>query len=136
MSLTQLFSVGDVFVPHSMELAPEGFTLVNDGRIFTPYWTEYVIAKPGIGGGANWPPTSIDAEAGIIYVCAADGATVFRAWEIPSESPPAGELPCDTLSKMLPHALRPWGPLETAEQDPSPPPHPGQAHQPAPVASA
>jgi mono/diheme cytochrome c family protein len=75
-----------------MEIAPEGFELVNGGRIFTPFWTDYVIAKPGIGGGANWPPSSIDPESGTIYVCAADGAAVFRAWDISAERPPAGEL--------------------------------------------
>jgi alcohol dehydrogenase (cytochrome c) len=91
-SATQPFPAGDAFVPHSMEMAPEGFELINNGSIFTPYWTDYVIAKPGIGGGANWPPSSIDAESGYIYVCAADGATVFRAWDISAERPPAGEL--------------------------------------------
>jgi len=89
---TQPFPVGDPFVPLSMEMAPEGFDLVNKGRIFTPYWTDYVIAKPGLTGGANWPPSSIDIDTGYIYVCAGDRATVFRAWEIPEDLPPAGEL--------------------------------------------
>jgi mono/diheme cytochrome c family protein len=74
-----------------MEMAPEGFQLVNGGRIFTPFWTDYVIAKPGIGGGANWPPTSIDPELGLIYVCATDGAAAFRAWDISAERPPTAE---------------------------------------------
>ena len=91
-SATQPFPVGDPFVPHSIEIAPEGFQLVNGGRIFTPFWTDYVIAKPGIGGGANWPPSSIDAESGYIYVCATDGAAAFRAWDISPERPPAGGL--------------------------------------------
>jgi quinohemoprotein ethanol dehydrogenase len=88
---TQPFPLGDAFVPHSMEIAPEGFALVNGGSIFTPFWTDYVIAKPGIGGGANWPPSSIDVESGHIYVCATDGAAVFRAWDISAERPPVGE---------------------------------------------
>jgi alcohol dehydrogenase (cytochrome c) len=79
-------------VPQSIDIAPEGFELVNGGRIFTPFWTDYVIAKPGISGGANWPASSIDVASGTIYVCAADGATVFRAWEISDEAPPPGEL--------------------------------------------
>jgi alcohol dehydrogenase (cytochrome c) len=91
-SATQPYPVGDAFVPQSMELAPEGFTLVNGGKIFTPFWTDYVIAKPGIGGGANWPPSSIDTENGYIYVCGTDGAAAFRAWDISDERPPAGEL--------------------------------------------
>ena len=35
-SLTQPVPVGDAFVPQSMSIAPEGFPLVNEGRIFTP----------------------------------------------------------------------------------------------------
>jgi alcohol dehydrogenase (cytochrome c) len=89
---TQPYPIGDPFVPHAIEIAPEGFELVNGGRIFTPFWTDYVIAKPGIGGGANWPPTSVDAARGLIYVCAADGATVFRAWDIADGEPPLAEL--------------------------------------------
>jgi quinohemoprotein ethanol dehydrogenase len=88
---TQPFPVGDPFVPTSMEIAPEGFTLVNRGSIFTPYWTDYVLVKPGLRGGANWPPSSVDLDTGYIYVCAGDSAGVFRAWDITDRSPPAGE---------------------------------------------
>ena len=49
------------------------------------------LAKPGLRGGANWPPSSVDIETGYIYVCAADGASAFRAWEISAALPPAGE---------------------------------------------
>ena len=45
---TQPFPVGDAFVPKSIEIAPEGFRLVNGGSIFTPYWTDYVLVKPGL----------------------------------------------------------------------------------------
>ena len=75
---TQPFPVGDPFVPTSMEIAPEGFTLVNRGSIFTPYWTDYVLVKPGLRGGANWPPSSVDPQTGYIYVCAGDNAGAFR----------------------------------------------------------
>jgi len=88
---TQPFPVGDPFVPTSMELAPEGFTLVNKGSIFTPYWTDYVLLKPGLRGGANWPPSSVDTQTGYLYVCAGDQAGVFRAWEIADRNPPPGE---------------------------------------------
>jgi alcohol dehydrogenase (cytochrome c) len=88
---TQPVPVGDAFVPLSMEVAPEGFELVNRGGIFTPYWTDYVVAKPGLRGGANWPPSSFDVETGYFYVCAADSASAFRAWDIPDALPPAGE---------------------------------------------
>jgi alcohol dehydrogenase (cytochrome c) len=88
---TQPFPIGDPFVPTSMDVAPEGFTLVNRGSIFTPYWTDYVLAKPGLRGGANWPPSSIDVQTGYIYVCAGDNAGVFRAWDIADKNPPPGE---------------------------------------------
>ena len=45
-SPTQPFPRGDAFVPHEMEIAPEDFPLVNQGRIFTPFWTDGVVAKP------------------------------------------------------------------------------------------
>jgi alcohol dehydrogenase (cytochrome c) len=89
---TQPYPRGDAFVPQALEIAPEGFTLVNRGAIFTPYWTDYVIAKPGINGGANWPPSSYDPATGYFFVCASDNASVFRAWEIGTERPPEGEL--------------------------------------------
>jgi alcohol dehydrogenase (cytochrome c) len=91
-SPTQPFPIGDAFVPQALEIAPEGFELVNGGRIFTPYWTDYVIAKPAPRGGANWPPSSMDTETGYLYVCAEDGPGAFRAWEVSDELPTEGEL--------------------------------------------
>src|SRR5437773_103649 len=59
-SATQPIPRGDAFVPQSVDIAPEGYTLTNQGRIFTPFWMEPVVAKPGARGGANWPPSSYD----------------------------------------------------------------------------
>ena len=64
-SPTQPFPVGDTFVPQSMTIAPEGFTLVNQGRIFTPFFTDPIVAKPGQSGGANWGPSSYDPTTDI-----------------------------------------------------------------------
>jgi alcohol dehydrogenase (cytochrome c) len=90
---TQPYPVGDSFVPQHIDIAPEGYKLVNGGRIFTPYWTEQeVIAKPAISGGANWPPSSYDPDTGFFYVCATDRIGAFRAEEISDERPPEGEL--------------------------------------------
>jgi len=89
-SPTQPIPRGDAFVPQSIDVVPEGYTLVNGGRVFTPYWTDYVIAKPGITGGANWPPSSYDPASGYFYVCAGDRAGVFRAWEITADRPAEG----------------------------------------------
>ena len=90
---TQPYPIGDSFVPQSIDIAPEGHRLVNGGRIFTPYWTdEYVIAKPAISGGANWPPSAYDPATGYLYVCAEDRIGVFIAEELPEGAPPEGEL--------------------------------------------
>jgi alcohol dehydrogenase (cytochrome c) len=78
-SRTQPIPVGDAFVPQSMAIAPEGFRLVNQGRIFTPFWTDAIVAKPGQGGGANWAPSSYDPRTGYLYVCASDRTGVFKA---------------------------------------------------------
>jgi alcohol dehydrogenase (cytochrome c) len=89
-SPTQPIPRGDAFVPQSIDVAPEGTKLVNGGRIFTPYWTDYVATKPGITGGANWPPSSYDPQTGLFYVCAGDRASLFRAWDIDAAQPPEG----------------------------------------------
>ena len=89
---TQPVPVGESFVPQSIEVPIEGYPLVNEGRIFTPFWTEFVVAKPGISGGSNWPPNAYDPRTGLLYVCASDKASVFRAWDIDAERPPTGEL--------------------------------------------
>jgi quinohemoprotein ethanol dehydrogenase len=88
---TQPYPVGDAFVPQSIPIPPEGFELINGGRIFTPFWTdERVVAKPGVWGGANWPPSSYDPESGLFYVCARDRMLGFLALEVDEERPPPG----------------------------------------------
>jgi alcohol dehydrogenase (cytochrome c) len=87
---TQPIPVGDAFVPQSMAIAPEGFRLVNQGRIFTPFWTDAIVAKPGQGGGANWAPSSYDPRTGYFYVCASDRTGIFKA-EDDFEMPMDGE---------------------------------------------
>ena len=68
---TQPFPRGEAVVPQAVEIAPEGFELVHDGRIFTPFVGEDpVIVKPSIWGGANWPPSSYDPARQTLFVCA------------------------------------------------------------------
>lgn len=88
---TQPYPRGDAFVPQSIAIPPEGYRVVNQGRIFTPFWTEPIVAKPGQGGGANWPPSSYDPATGYLYVCAGDRTGVFRSDDISPERPPEGE---------------------------------------------
>ncbi len=89
---TQPFPIGDAFVPQEIPIAPEGFRPVNQGRVFTPFWTdEPVLVKPGVGGGANWPPSSYDPATGLFYVCARDASWGYIAEEVSDERPPEGE---------------------------------------------
>ena len=68
---TQPFPRGDAVVPQMIDVAPEGLQLVNDGRIFTPFvGKDPVIVKPGIWGGANWPPSAYDPVQQTLFVCA------------------------------------------------------------------
>ena len=88
---TQPYPVGDAFVPQSMSIPPEGFRLVNQGRIFTPFWTEALVAKPGQGGGANWPPSSYDPRTGYLYVCASDRTGMFSGGDKDFDIAPEGD---------------------------------------------
>jgi alcohol dehydrogenase (cytochrome c) len=71
-SPTQPFPIGDAVVPQSIDIRPEGFAYVNEGRIFTPFFDEPVLWRPL--AGINWPPSSYDPRSARLYVCASDGA--------------------------------------------------------------
>ena len=90
-SATQPIPRGDAFVPQSIDVPPEGFTLVNQGRIFTPFWAEGVVAKPGPRGGANWAPSSYDPDTNLYYVCATDAPAFFKGGEDDEKFPQSGE---------------------------------------------
>jgi quinohemoprotein ethanol dehydrogenase len=79
---TQPFPVGDAITPQHIDIAPEGYNLVNDGKIFTPYWEEPVIIKPGALGGMNWPPMSYDPASHTMFVCATDRISVYKAEDV------------------------------------------------------
>jgi len=81
---TQPFPRGDAIVPQEIEMAPEGFALVNGGRIFTPFVGEDpTIVKPGIWGGANWPPSSYDPRKQWLFVCASSAVAGFTGQVTP-----------------------------------------------------
>jgi alcohol dehydrogenase (cytochrome c) len=87
---TQPIPLGDEVIPHEVDIQPEGFELINNGRIFTPFWDKPVLVKPLGTGGANWPPSSYDPETNYFYVCAQDGAAAYSTkeggveWEMPT----------------------------------------------------
>ena len=88
---TQPFPRGDAFVPQSVDIAPEGTNLVNQGRIFTPFWKEAIIAKPSPRGGANWAPSSYDPDTNYYYVCATDTPSIFKGGEEDEKFPAPGQ---------------------------------------------
>jgi alcohol dehydrogenase (cytochrome c) len=69
-SPTQPFPVGDAIVPQSIDIAPEGFELVNEGKIFTPFTKHPSVWKPL--AAVNWPPSSYDPDSNLMYICATD----------------------------------------------------------------
>jgi alcohol dehydrogenase (cytochrome c) len=81
---TQPYPLGDAIVPQSIDIPPEGSSVIengaaviNDGKIFTPFWTQPIALKPGTMGGANWPPSSYDPDSHLLYVCASDRINSF-----------------------------------------------------------
>ena len=88
-SATQPFPVGDAFVPQHVDIGPEGYPpLVNQGRIFTPFWTEGAVVKPSHNGGANWPGSAYDPRSGYMYICATDRMSFFRGGNEAEPLPP------------------------------------------------
>ncbi len=88
---TQPYPLGDAIVPQQVDIAPEGFELVNGGRIFTPYvGAKGVIASPSLYGGANWPPSSYDPSRQRLYVCASDVPGSFIGGDRDFDIPPTG----------------------------------------------
>jgi quinohemoprotein ethanol dehydrogenase len=86
---TQPFPRGEAIVPQFIEMAPEGHTLVNDGRIFTPFvGPDSVIVAPGIWGGASWPPSSYDPQQQRLFVCASSVINGYTGGGDPKVTPP------------------------------------------------
>lgn len=75
---TQPIPVGDAFVTQTLDIPPEGFTLTNQGRVFTPFWEEPVLLKRG---EANWPPSAVDPENGVMFVCAGERQAAYSTRE-------------------------------------------------------
>ena len=76
-SPTQPYPVGESTMPQHIDIAPEGFDLINQGRIFTPFWDQRVVMKPSGIGGPNWPPSSYDPRTGLFFACSNDRMGFF-----------------------------------------------------------
>ena len=88
-SATQPYPIGDAFVPQQVDIAPEGYPpLVNQGRIFTPFFDDGVVVKPSHSGGANWAGSAYDPETGYLYICATDRMSFFSGGTTDNELPP------------------------------------------------
>jgi alcohol dehydrogenase (cytochrome c) len=88
-SATQPFPRGDAVVPQMIEIAPEGSTLVNDGRIFTPFvGNDATLVAPGIWGGASWPPSAYDPAQQRLFVCASSALNGYTGGGDPKLVPP------------------------------------------------
>lgn len=87
---TQPFPAGDPVVPHDIDIPPAGFRLVNEGRIFTPYWDKPTVAKPSPWGGTNWPPSSYDPRLALLFVCGNDQMGRFMVGASQQPKPGAG----------------------------------------------
>jgi alcohol dehydrogenase (cytochrome c) len=89
---TQPYPRGDAIVPQHVDIAPEGYQLVNGGRIFTPFFGDKgVIASPSLFGGANWPPSSYDPVRQQLFVCASDVPGNFTGGDRGNDAPPVGK---------------------------------------------
>jgi len=89
---TQPYPLGESVVPQSVEVAPLGFKLINEGRIFTPFYgPEPVVARPSIWGGASWPPNSYDPVRETLFVCASDFPGTFSGGHMELEPPTYSE---------------------------------------------
>jgi len=71
---TQPYPLGDAFVTQTLDIPPEGFNLVNDGDIFTPFWEDPVLLRRS---EANWPPSTVDPSKGVMYVCAGERQAAY-----------------------------------------------------------
>ncbi len=89
---TQPYPIGDAYVPQMLDIAPEGYELVNQGRIFTPFGSGHPVPiKPSHLGGANWPPSSLDPTSNLYFVCARDSTSLLRGADRDFEEPEAGD---------------------------------------------
>jgi quinohemoprotein ethanol dehydrogenase len=84
---TQPIPRGDAIGPRTLDITVEGYELSGDGHIFTPFWTEPVLAKRL---GANWPPSAYDPRTQTLFVCANERTFYYSVDATESNDPAAG----------------------------------------------
>ncbi|HVY66262.1 MAG TPA: PQQ-binding-like beta-propeller repeat protein [Gammaproteobacteria bacterium] len=82
---TQPYPIGDPLIPQYVDIAPEGFDLVNGGKIFTPFWDKPIVYRPQMA--VNWPPSSYDPTTNHFFVCGIDNLAVSATDPRPLEKP-------------------------------------------------
>lgn len=70
-ALTQPIPAGEPILPHTIDIQPEGWPLVNEGRTFTPLPMEGRVIYTPLSF-VNWNPSSYDPESHLMYICATD----------------------------------------------------------------
>jgi len=89
---TQPYPYGEAVIPQQVDVPPLGFELVNEGRVFTPFYgPEPVVVRPGIWGGASWPPNSYDPVRETLFVCTSDFPGTYSGGHFEMALPTNGE---------------------------------------------
>ena len=82
---TQPIPQGDDIIAHSIDTAPQGWTLVNNAATFTPFGATATLYTPL--AGVNWPPSSYDPESSLMYICANENLVAAYAIDLMGQGP-------------------------------------------------
>jgi alcohol dehydrogenase (cytochrome c) len=97
-SPTQPIPAGEPILPHRIDITPEGWMLVNEGRTFTPLPMEgHVLYRPL--AHVNWPPSAYDPQTHLMYICATDRIGVLQATDEDSSPAYVPYVATDTFSR-------------------------------------
>lgn len=80
---------------------------VPQQNLFARATEDGLVIAPGVGGGANWSPTSFDATNGIAYVAAMHMPSLYKIGVIPA----TGEKAAVEFATIEPAKVPQWGTL-------------------------
>lgn len=66
------------------ELLFKSDAFIPQSNLFKPPSPEGVVIAPGVGGGVNWSPASVDQSNGVAYVAAMHWPATYRAQVLPA----------------------------------------------------